>query len=417
MTDRLAAVRRRLLSIALVDELGPLYALYTLWFLDNGISAGQISTVFVIWAVVVLVLEIPSGALADLVDRRRLLAAGLVLRGVGIAVWLLWPNPAGLLAGATLWAIHMSLASGAWEALVHDQLTAQEAADRYAPVMARIGQATNLGIVIAAASAALALQAGVEIEVLGWVTVALHLVSIALVSSLPDVRWVQRLDAGAEQEDQADVAATSDLAEWWRTLRTGMAEARSSRQIGRLIAFGAVLEGLFVFDEYVPVLARERGVDDALVPVFVLAVWGGLLVGGEVAARRTVLAGRTLGLSTTVGAVAIGAALAIREPWALVLVGVGYATLETTWVLSDARLQERISSRRRATVTSVRSFASGLIEAVVFALIGLLAIGDDPTRGMAAMVLVLLLAGLVGSRWIPDATRPGSPSSTARRGV
>ncbi len=400
MIEPVRPVRRRLFSIAFVDELGPLYALYTLWFLDNGITAGQISAVFVIWAVVVLALEIPSGALADLIDRRRLLAVGVVLRGAGIAVWLIRPDLTGLLIGATLWAVQMSLASGAWEALVHDQLTAVDADDRYASVMARVGQSTNLGIVIAAATAAIALRAGVEIELLGWVTVALHLVSIALVTSLPDVRWVQQFD----DDDDEQAAEASELARWWQTLRAGLVEARSSRSIGRLIAFGAVLEGLFVFDEYVPVLARERGVDDSVVPVFVLVVWGGLLAGGEVAARRPSIGGRTLGLTMAAGATAIGTGLVVREPWALVLIGLGYATLETTWVLSDARLQERISHRRRATVTSVRSFTAGIIEAVVFATIGLLAVGDDPTRGMVPMALVLLAGGLVGTRWIPDPT-------------
>ncbi|MEO1061155.1 MAG: MFS transporter [Actinomycetota bacterium] len=410
----LAGLRRRLYSVALLDELGPLYAVYQLWFLDNGISAGQLSSVFVIWAIVVLALEIPSGALADLVDRRRLLAVGVVLRGVAVAVWLIWPSLTGMLIGAVLWAVQMSLASGAWEALVHDQLRARDADDRYATVMARIGQSTNLGIVVAAAVAAVALQLGVGIEALGWITVALHVVSVALVSSLPDVRWVQRLPDGDAEDEEQEVDSDSALAEWWRTLRAGLVEARSSRSIGRLLAFGAVLEGLFVFDEYVPVLARDRGVDDALVPVFVLVVWGGLLVGGEVAARRTELRGRTLGVTMAAGALSIGAALLVREPWALLLVGLGYATLETTWVLSDARLQARISHRRRATVTSVRSFAAGIVEAIVFATIGFLAVGDDPTRGMLPMAVVLLLAGLVGARWIPDAGSTGGSSATVR---
>jgi MFS family permease len=383
-------------AIALVDEIGPLYAVYTLWFLDNGITAAQISTVFVLWALVVLALEIPSGALADRVDRGRLLGLGLCLRATGIAVWLVWPSFAGVLVGAALWGVHLSIASGAWEALVHDQLTALGSEHRYAPVMARVGQAANLGVAVAAGSAALALAVGVGLEALGWVTVALHAVSISVVVSLPDVGWVRRSgseDGGEDAEDS-----------WWTTLRIGVAEAASSRTIGRVIAFGAALEGLFVFDEYVAVLARERGAGDGIVPVLVLSVWAGLLVGGELAARRPALRGRTLGLTTAVGAVAIGVALVLREPWALVLIGVGYATLETAWVLSDARLQERISHRRRATVTSVRSFSSALIAAAVFAVIGLLSEGDDPTRGMLPMAVVLLLAGLVGSRWIPDAS-------------
>ena len=156
----LRAVKRRLYAFSLIDEIGPLYAVYTLLFLDNGLGASQISTVFVIWAAVAIALEIPSGAVADMVDRRLLVAIALGLRAVGITVWLIEPSYAGALLGATLWALHTSLASGAWEALVHDELAAVDAEDRYAPVMARVGQFSNLGIAAGTIIATAALSVG-----------------------------------------------------------------------------------------------------------------------------------------------------------------------------------------------------------------------------------------------------------------
>ena len=83
-----ARLRRRLYLLAFVDEFGPVYAVYTLWFNDNGISTSQISTVFLVWAAIGLLLEIPSGALADRVDRRHVLASAFGIRAVGIGLWL-----------------------------------------------------------------------------------------------------------------------------------------------------------------------------------------------------------------------------------------------------------------------------------------------------------------------------------------
>src|SRR5690606_32963018 len=45
-------LRRRLYALSFVDEFGPVYAVWTLWFNDNGITTSQISTVFILWAAI-----------------------------------------------------------------------------------------------------------------------------------------------------------------------------------------------------------------------------------------------------------------------------------------------------------------------------------------------------------------------------
>ncbi|MEM9606241.1 MAG: MFS transporter [Actinomycetota bacterium] len=397
-------LRRRLLAVAFVDELSPLYAVYTLWFIDNGLDAGQISTVFVIWASVGIALEVPSGALADLVDRRRLIAAGLVLRATGIAIWLIEPTFTGVVIGAVLWALHMSLASGAWEALVHDELVAIGEEHRYAPVMARVGQAISIGVAVGTGVAAIALAAGASLESLGWVTVAVHAVSIWLVLGLPDVRWV------VEQETD-DESEAGGLAGWWSTLRDGARTAFSTHLLAGIVLVTAGLEGLFVVDEYVPILARDRGVDDAVVPLLVLGVLIGLVAGGEVAARRPDIAPRPLGFALVLGAAGMMIAVTSSAPAALLLVGVGYGIHEVAWVLGDARLQERIGARHRATVSSVRSLLAGLVATAAFVLIGLLSDGDDPSPGLLVPLVLLAVVGLGVTRFLPRAATSVDRSS------
>lgn len=230
------SLRRRLYLLAWIDEFGPIYAVYTLWFNDNGVSTAEISTAFLLWAVVALVLEIPSGALADRVDRRRLLAVAFGIRAGGLSLWLLWPTFTGLLVGAALWATHDSLASGAWEAMIHDELTAIDEGDRYQTVMARLSQFSHVGVATGTLLGAALLRDDVGLDVLGWVTVAAHAGSISLVLALPDVRWVARQaqptpgpatrphDVGASPVADtflSDVGAddATSYRAWWATLR------------------------------------------------------------------------------------------------------------------------------------------------------------------------------------------------------
>ena len=395
-------LRARLYTLSFVDEFGPLYALYTLWFSDNGITTVQLSTVFTLWAVVAVVLEVPSGAVADRVDRRRLLAFAFVLRAIGISLWLVYPTYTMVLIGAALWAIHSSLASGAWEAHIHDQLAAIGEASTYGPTMARVGQFSHAGVALGTLVASAALQLGASIEAMGWLTVAIHAVSISLVLRLPNV---DHSDDGDEDESGAGA-----VAEWWSTLRAGTREAFSSVPIIRLVLLGMFIEGLFIVDEYVPLIARFQGASDTVVPILVFAVWLGLLAGGEVVARRPSAQPRWLGGALVVGAAAMLAGVAGSNYWFLALVAVGYGAMEALLVVADARLQERISSDHRATVTSVRSLFAALISGIGFVVIGALSDGDDPARGVALVCVALIALGVAAVRWLPAAQPNPRPS-------
>lgn len=397
-------LRRRVYALSFVDEFGPVYAVWTLWFNDNGVSTTQISTVFILWAAIAIALEIPSGALADRVDRRRLLATAFAIRAAGIATWLVWPTYGGLVVGAALWAVHDALASGSWEAMIHDQLTAVGDGRHYATVMARVSQFSNVGVAAGTIVGAGLLQLDVGLDVLGWLTVMAHVGSVTLVLLLPDTRWVASGDG-----EPASVRA------WWRTLRVGVRQARTTPVVARLVVLGALLEGLFLFDEYVPLLSRDRGGSDASAAVIVLVVWIGLLVGGEIAARRPDLRGRTIGTSILLATVVTATALLTDAVWTLALVAIGYCVHEIAWIPTDARLQERADPHTRATVTSVRGFGSATVAMLFFAVVGLLSDGDDPTPGLLAALLVLAATGVLVVAWLPDAAGRAVPASSRRR--
>lgn len=395
-------LRRRLYALSFIDEFGPVYAVWTLWFNDNGVSTSQISTVFIMWAAIAIVLEIPSGALADRVDRRRLVATAFAIRATGISIWLLWPTFPGLVVGAALWAVHDALASGAWEAMIHDQLTAVGDERHYARVMARVSQFSNLGVAAGTVLGAGLLRLDVGLDVLGWVTVGAHAGSIGLVLALPDAGWVatRHLDP----QGDAPLAEPVTLRAWWATLRIGVRRARSTPVIAHLVVLGALLEGLFLFDEYVPLLSRDRGGADSSAAIIVLVVWIGLLGGDEIAARRPDVRGRTIGVLVLAGSAVTATALLTDAVWTLALLAVGYLVHEVAWIPTDARLQERADPTTRATVTSVRGFGSATVAMAFFAAVGVLSDGDDPTPGLLAALSVIVLTGVLLVAWLPDAS-------------
>lgn len=106
------------------------YPIFTILFLDFGLTLQQFAMLNAIWAVTIVVLEVPSGALADQLGRRRLVIASAVLMVLEMACLVFMPRHGGAL---TFWCFVLNrvlsgaaeaCASGADEALTYDSLPA-----------------------------------------------------------------------------------------------------------------------------------------------------------------------------------------------------------------------------------------------------------------------------------------------------
>lgn len=384
----LARLRRRLVAWAAADEFVPLYAVYALLFEDAGLTAASISIGFMAWSATTVVLEVPSGALADRVSRRGLLVAATVLRAAGFATWLLLPGLPGVVAGFVLWGMSGAAASGTWQALVWDELARLGATDAYTTVTARMAQSQGVAIVVSMLTAA-PVVAVAGLRGVGWVSIALHLVTIGLVLSLPEVRAVRGVDE------------PTGWGAWAATLRSGVTAAARTPVLARLVAIGALLEVITVIEEYVPLLARDLGAVDTLVPVLVVLPWLGNLVGAEVAARRPDLAPRVAAVLVAGGALTLLGGVGADHPLGIVGIGTMYATVQTAVVLADARLQQHAPDLARATVTSVRGFVTELLAIGGFGVLGALSAGVGLPVAVALMSVPLLAAAALTPRWLP----------------
>lgn len=130
------------------------------FYVANGLSASQVFTIQAAYALSVLVFEVPSGYLADVIGRRRTLLLGALLLPAGVAIYAFtsgfWPF---VLAELVI-AVGNSLRSGSDSALIYDTLIGLGDEDRYkafegkAYYFSRLGSslAAVLGGVLAAAS-------------------------------------------------------------------------------------------------------------------------------------------------------------------------------------------------------------------------------------------------------------------------
>ncbi|MFJ4618858.1 MFS transporter [Streptomyces sp. NPDC088812] len=339
-----------LYGYAFLDDFVLLYPVYALLFADTGLALWQISSLFALWSITGVLLEVPSGVWADAVSRRLLLWLGPLLTAVGFALWVAVPSYGSFALGFVLWGAGGALGSGALEALVYDELDRLGAADRYARVMGRSRAARLLATLGSAGLAGPVLAAGGHAAV-GAASVVACLLAAATAARFP------------EHRTRPGTAADG----WATTLRTGFAEVRRDRSVrGALLLVPAVAAVWGALDEYTPLLIRDLGVAEATVPHLVLLIWGAVTVASLLTGPAERLG--TTGLATLLAgaALALAAGALAGSPAGIALVGLAFGGFQIAEVLVDVRLQHRLDASRRATLTSLASLGTELVTVATF---------------------------------------------------
>jgi len=107
------------------------YPVFTLLYLDYGLTLSQFAMLNVVWAATIVLAEVPSGAFADTLGRKKLVLLSSLVMFVEIAMIALVPteNPnlvfMVFLVNRILSGLAMALASGADEALAYHTLKEQ----------------------------------------------------------------------------------------------------------------------------------------------------------------------------------------------------------------------------------------------------------------------------------------------------
>jgi len=128
-------IRNYLLSSSLYDFVFA-YAIYNVLFNIRGLSVFEISILLAWWALAAMLLEVPSGALADYWSRKKMLVIAPAIKSICFIAWFLADGNFYLYGlGFLFWAIGSSLVSGTTEALLYDELTAFKKKDEYEKVL------------------------------------------------------------------------------------------------------------------------------------------------------------------------------------------------------------------------------------------------------------------------------------------
>lgn len=364
------------------SELMLLYPLYNVMFAERGgLSTFQISTLLSIWSVIILVCEIPAGALADKYSRRTLLGLAQIIRAIGYIVWVFWPTYWGFLLGLALWGVGRALTSGTFEALVFDELKATGRETSYARV---IGRSESLALFFSLASTVLAAPVFVWSGYAGvlWFSIAATVLSSVVAFTLP----VKKQQASVEGSTYSAI------------IRDGLREVRRSPELIKLIMFGIFVGMLFrIFDEYASLIIKAAGTPTGFIPIVSAAVFLPVIVADFFAYRLEhvrqivfmmllVVAGGSLVLASKIFGLPVVVCFALFM-----------LLIKVCITIFGAKVQHAISGKTRATITSINSFGVEVAAVAAFFVYGMATrVGGVP----AALLLYGGLTAGVGAAYV-----------------
>ncbi len=363
------------------------YPVLAVLFLDFGLSIEQYALLNVAWAVAIVGLEVPSGALADQLGRKRMVVFAALLMVVEMAVFAFAPlgNPSLLfglfLVNRVLSGAAEASASGADEALAYDSLVAEGRADEWPGVLERLmrWQATAFLIAMmlgATVYDARFVQSALDGLRLPWkvtqevtmrfpIYLTLGNAVLALLATLNLREPAAAVTAGGAIKAEMAVSVRTT---WRVTLATGRWILHTP------LALGVILAGM-CFDSIVRLFLtvasnyyRLIALPDA---VFGLIGSGFAVIGffAPVLARRLVSRWKIEGNFTLVAALTIAGLAGVSLIWPIYgliwLAPLGVAMSLIQFFVSHYLNKVVTDSRQRATVLSFRGLAFNLAYGVV----------------------------------------------------
>nr|WP_240147597.1 MFS transporter [Halorussus sp. JP-T4] len=408
--------------------------IFTLFLLDRGLDYTAIASLSVLYAVLTVVGEIPTGYLGDRIGRRASLLASSAFMTLSILGFAVVGSYLGLAALYVLWTLSLVFRSGTGDAWLYETLDARLAADRFAHVRGR-GESVNRAVTV------LTMLAGGVLYSLDPVypflaSGVLNGAGVLVLLTFPkNPQYADRdrtgdvggagdgtndgaTNSARPKGDEMDDGATGDAGDDTFTVREALPVLRE--QLTRpglrwFVAYAALFFGVVgAVDTYVqPVSTRALGVPVASMGLLYAAFAG-------VSAMAAYYAGAVrdrLGVRGAVLAVPVvlGVALVAPLAWPLLAFPAFFVLKGSRSLLHPIvthHLNDEVRSVGRATVLSAASMAYALVRLPLYLLGG--AVADATTALVAVGVLGgVFLAAVAAVRAVasPVDGRESGPTS------
>jgi MFS family permease len=387
MSQHLSANIRKLYILRFFHSLIPAYVIERLYWEQRGMSIQEVVYTEIIYAVTIVLLEVPLGIAADKWGRKNLLILDAVLACFEFLLLLFATEFWHFALIVCLAGVGRSASSGAEDALLYDTLEAQGAGQerRFEQLLGRL-RACDISATIIAALCGSLLASRFELELNYWLSLGATLVSFIFTLALREPPRAAAEDPRSEAEGEQSAASTTYL-------RAAVKFFAVNPSVCLVVLSGMVLGVSVTFVEEF----WQTYLDRAGIPVlwfglfsagiFLLQLPGSLLAHALVGRARyrtiitAVLIVFAIGfacLSATTAAPAAG----------LAAIGLICLAAGMTEPLVTGYVQHRAPSRVRATIGSFQSFGENAAMVIVGMGFGYFSMKHDIYGGFGTLAVL-----------------------------
>ena len=321
-----------------------IYAVERLFFISRGLNLSQIGILLFLWSVMTLLLEVPTGVLADHWSRRKM----LILSGLFYSVCyfiLIFSNSFWLFLLAFLFrTLGSTFTSGTLQAYVFDFLKLNNQEGQFEKLWGRGNALRTLGIGTAV------LLGGFLSQVSYSIPLVLSAASI-LVISLIAFLW-----------PEISVTTSTGEESYFSFLKGSLKTVFQSHNLLRIVLYSIIIFATFSeLEEFNDVYFNFLGYSNSLIGVIFAVATIGQSIASSIAHKFKDYSWPTLNMIAIAGIIILMLAALINHPIMAVAILFLGIMLEFSRVLQEGIIQREVPSHQRATLASLNGFVSNII--------------------------------------------------------
>lgn len=320
----------------------PIYAFYTILFIERGMSVTDIAVLIALWSVFTIIFEVPSGVLADRWNRRNMLAIAAVLQGLCFIIWFFSHTFLMFAIGFAFWAIAGAFTSGTEEGLLYDNLKSDGCEESFTKVYGKAQFYANVGTIVGIISA------GVIASFISIETIALISAAICFINGLFALQMREK-NYYSEQLNEASTGA-------FETFKEAGIFIKGSRVALVSILFLVLIASLGSYlDEFDALIMNDFQLSNIWVSV-ILTVRFVFIALGDVFApivQKKISSIKQIFLLNGLAFIFLVVFAILWSPYAIILFGLAFMVMAITGILLVNVLQKEIKAEGRATIMSL----------------------------------------------------------------
>jgi MFS family permease len=352
-----------------------IYAVYVVLFKLRGLSVLEISLLLSLWAALNVVLEIPTGALADRWNRKYMLVLGMLSKAAGFLVWVFANDFVMFALGFLFWTIQSTFTSGTQEALLYDTLKKFRKYREYK----RVTGTGKFYQKIATGAACL----------LGGVIASVSFDAVLVLSSASMI--IAMIAALTFQE--VKVRTTTKETKYLLLIKNAIIQSAKNKLLLRMMLYSMIVLSIIgALDEYDQLFLNW--VD---VPIFLFGAWfvarfASEAVAGRIAYRveRYFKTDKIIYILSGLAGALLFLSISYPSVYMLPVYLSVYFLIAISDVFVECGLQEQIKTNERATILSINRFMENASCIVFFSVFGLLSLAGGLYLGLLFFAILLV---------------------------